>query len=51
MTGKKNGFGEILRKENPNLISISCTSHALQNACLSATRRTIPNEVSNWSGK
>merc|ERR1719376_1999143 len=43
MTGKKNGFGEILRKENPNIISISCTSHALQNACLSATRRTIPN--------
>ena len=46
MIGKKNGFGEILRKDNPNLISILCTSHALQNACLVASRKTIPNEVS-----
>ena len=46
MTGIKNGLGELLRKENPRLISLSCTNHALQNACLNATKQTIPREVS-----
>ena len=46
MTGIKNGLGELLRKENPRLISLSCTNHALQNACLNATKQTIPKKVS-----
>lgn len=46
MTGVKNGVGQILKKDNPRLITISCTNHALQNACLNATKATIPNEVS-----
>ena len=46
MTGIKNGLGEILRKENPRLISLFRTNHALQNACLYATKKTMSIEVS-----
>lgn len=46
MTGIKNGLGEILKKKNPRLILLSCTNHALQNACMNATKNTIPKEVS-----
>ena len=46
MTGFNNGLGELLRNDSPSLISISCTNHALQNACLNATKKAIPKEVS-----
>ena len=46
MTGVKNGLGILLRKENSRLISLSCTNHALQNACLNATKITISKQVS-----
>ena len=46
MVGVHNGAGAILRKENPDIITVSCTNHALQLACATATKHKIPKEVS-----
>lgn len=45
MVGVNNGAGAILRRENPHIISITCTNHALQLACATASRDKIPKEV------
>ena len=46
MVGVHNGAGAILRKENPDIITVSFTNHALQLACATATKHKIPKEVS-----
>ena len=46
MVGVHNGAGAILRREHPHLVTVSCTNHALQLACATATKNKIPKEVS-----
>ena len=45
MVGQYNGVGAILRREHPDLITVGCTNHALQNACSSATKPIISKKV------